>query len=346
MAAAEASGDRLAAELLEELKRRGHPLVVRGLAGPRMREAGVEALERGEDATVLGLWEAARSLPRVAALLRRLNRRLAHRPPGVVLTIDSPDLALRLGAAARRAGHHVIHWVAPQVWAWRPGRARRVARSFDKVLCLLPFEPPFFSEHVPAVFVGHPAATIRPGERLRPGSPTFALVPGSRPQEIARHWPVLREVARRLRARHPAAGFVVPRAPTVSRAALGGLDAVIVERMADVVAADAAVVASGTATVELAALGVPMVVVYQVHPLTHAVLRRSVQVPHLALPNLLADEPMVPEHVQRLDPEAIAADVERVRGTVQVPDEVLARFGGEGAVERVADEVEAALQER
>lgn len=138
---------------------------------------------------------------------------------------------------------------------------------------------------------------------------------------------------------------MVVRAPSVPRAALSGLDAVTVDHVSDVAAVDAAVVASGTATVELAALGVPMVVVYRVHPVTHAVVRRLVRVPHLALPNLLADVPCIPEHVQVLDPEEIAADVDRVRGRPQVSASVLERFGGRGAVDRAADEVLTALQD-
>ena len=344
VAAAEPSGDRLGAELVVELRRRGLALDARGLAGPWMREAGVEAVARSEDATALGLVEVVSGLPRIAGVLRRLKRDLQGRPPSVVLTIDSPGLMSRLGAAARRGGHRVIHWVAPQVWAWRPGRVRRLSRSFDRVLCLLPQEPELLGPHVPAVFTGHPAAAIRPGDRVRPGQPTFALVPGSRPSEIARHWPVLREVARRLRARHPTAGFVVPRAPSVPLSALGGLDAVIVERMADVAAADAAVVASGTATVELAALGVPMVVVYRLHPLTYALVRHLVRVRHVALPNLVADAPTIPEFVQTLHPDTIADAVDRVRDTEQVSPQLLAALAGDGAVRRAADEVEAALQ--
>lgn len=308
-----------------------------------MREVGIVDIARSEDVTALGLWEVVGALPRIAGVLRRLRADLDANPPSVVLTVDSPDLMQRLGRYARRRGHHVIHWVAPQVWAWRPGRVRHLARAFDQVLCLLPFEPERLAGHVDTVFTGHPAAAIQPGERVRPGEPTFALVPGSRPGEIRRHWPILRDVARELRLRHPAAGFVVPRAPSVMRAGLGGLDAVVVGTMADVAGADAAVAVSGTATIELAALGVPMVVVYRVHPVTHAIARRMVSVPHLALPNLLAGAAVVPEYVQRLDPVGIADAVDAVRGRSQLPRAVLAGLQGPQAVERAADEVARAL---
>jgi len=346
VAAAEASGDRLAAELVAALRHRGRRFVARGLAGPRMIAEGVHPVVRCEEATALGLWEVVGALPRLARVLQRLRADLSAHPRATVLTVDSPDLLLRLGAFARSRGHRVLHWVAPQVWAWRPGRVRRLARAVDEVLCLLPFEPDHLAPHVRAVFVGHPAAALRPRRAVRPGRPTFALAPGSRPGEIRRLWPVLRAVARRLRERHPAAGFVVPRAPSVPPAALGGLDAVFVDRMADVAGADAAVVASGTATLELAALGVPMVVVYRVHPVTHAIARRLVRVPYLALPNLLAGRARIPEFVQDLDPSAIAAAVDGVRDTVQVSSALIASLWGDEAIARVVDRVAAALDDQ
>lgn len=300
---------------------------------------GATVVARSEEATALGLWEVVSSLPRLLGVMHRLRRDLVARPPTAVLTVDSPDLSLRIGAFARSQGLSVVHWVAPQVWAWRPGRARRLARSADTVLCLLPFEPPLLSPHVRAVFTGHPAAALQPGRSIRPGSPTFGLVPGSRRGEVRRHWPVLQEVARRLRARHPTAGFVVPRAPSVAKEALSGVEATFVDTMGDLVGADAAVVASGTATVELAALRVPMVVIYRVHPFTYAIARRLVRVPHLALPNLIAGRQIIPEFVQDFRPEALAARVDDVRGTTQVPPSVLEALAGADAVKRAADEL-------
>jgi len=309
-----------------------------------MIEAGVEAVARSEEATALGLWEVLASVPRIVGVLRRLLRDLEAHPGALVLTIDSPELMLRLGAVAKRRGHRVVHWVAPQVWAWRRGRVRGLSRSVDEVLCLLPFEEAILAPHVPATFTGHPAAGIRLGRAVRPGDPTFALVPGSRPSEVRRTWPLMREVARGLRRRHPVAGFVVVRAPTIPREMLGGLDAVLVDTMSDAVGADAALTASGTATLELGALGVPMVVVYRVHPITYALARRLVRVEHIALPNLLASRPLVPEFVQALDPVVIAEAVDRARGQERLPAELLASLGGESAIDRVADVVAAGLR--
>lgn len=346
--AGEASGDRLGAQLVDVLRVRRPGLVVRGLAGPAMREAGVAALARAEEATAIGLVEVLTSLPRLIRLLERLEAAIVADRPDVVVTIDSPELCLRLAARLRRRGIRVVHWVAPQVWAWRPGRVRRLGRAVDTVMCLLPFEPQWLQEHVRAVFVGHPAAALAPDPGApRPGHPTFALCPGSRPSELARHWPVLRAVARVLRQRFPRCGFVVPVAPTIEPGALGGLDAVLVPSVAGVAGADAAVVASGTATLELAALGVPMVVIYRVHPLTFAIARRWVRgVEHVALPNVIAGAPLVPEILQELDPGQIAAQVADLVGSgPQVPPSLLASLQGATAIERAADEVEAWLSE-
>jgi lipid-A-disaccharide synthase len=340
-AAGEASGDALLADVVAELRARTPGLRVRGVAGPRMRAAGVEAVARAEDATVLGLVEAVGALPRLARLLARLEDELAQ--GDVLLTADSPSLLLRLARRAKRRGIPAVHVVSPQVWAWRPGRIDRVAAAVDVILCLLPFEPALYSGRVRALFVGHPAAAARGRPVQVPGRPVFALCPGSREREVRALWPVFREVARRLRERFPDAGFVVPVAPTVARP--GGLDAVYAGSIAEVAGADAALVASGTATIELAALDVPMAVAYRVHPLTAAIARRWLAVRNVALPNVLAGRTIVPEHLQELDPDAIAADLAALVGVRgQVPRELVASLAGEGAIGRIADEVEGWLR--
>ncbi len=323
VASAEASGERLARALLAALP-------------------GVEALHLRAPAH-LGIAEVVASIPAVLARLDAMEAEVAAFRPDVVVTVDSPDLMLRLARRARRRGVPVVHWVSPQIWAWRRGRVRQIAGSVDTMMCLLPFEPPLYQGHVRAVFTGHPAAAIRPAsDAPRPGSPTFALCPGSRPSEAAALWPALREVARQLRRRFPKAGFVVPRAPTIER--LTGLDAVHVDDLARCADADAAVVASGTATLELAALGVPMVAVYRVHPLTWAIGRHLVDLEHVALPNLRAGREVVPEVLQDLDPERIAEEVGALVGARdQVPPEVIASLDGERAIARAASEVAAWL---
>ncbi|MCA9491102.1 MAG: lipid-A-disaccharide synthase, partial [Myxococcales bacterium] len=299
---------------------------------------GVRTVARAEDLAAVGLVEALGVIPAARRALSALGDELHG--AAACLTVDAPSLMLRVARRARAAGVPALHLVAPQVWAWRPGRADRVAESVDTLMCLLPFEPAWFAGRVRAVFVGHPAAVTRPVLTPVDGRPTFALCPGSRTSEVRRLWPVFREVVRALRQTWPDAAFVVPRAPTLAPSSLGGLDARVVDAVAACAHADAALVASGTATLELAALGVHQVVAYQVHPVTALAARRWLELPHVALPNVLAGRAVVPEHLQDLDPARIAADLRRLVGTRdQVPAELLASLRGEGAVRAIADEV-------
>lgn len=341
IAAAEASGDALAAELVAALRARHPGLLARGMAGARMRAAGVEVAARAEDGTALGLIEVLGSVRRLSRLLRDANAAARAFRPDVAVTVDSPGLMLRHARALRRAGIPVAHWVAPQVWAWRPGRAAHV--DVDSLLCLFPFEPELFHAHgVRAIFTGHPAV-VRARPRL--GPPSVVLAPGSRAQEIRRHAPVLARVAARMRVHRPDLGLRVAVVPGVAEDAYAEIPG---ERLALSDAAAGAVVAiaaSGTVTLELAALGVPMVVIYQVHPFTWAVGRLLVRgVRHLALPNVLAGRPIVPEHLQALNPDAIARDALAVAADGHAQRDALAEvvrgLGGAQAVSRAADEVE------
>lgn len=339
IAVGETSGDRLGAALVRRLAA-DRPVIVRGMGGPALQEAGLQAVAHAEEATALGLAEVVGDLGRLRRLLGRLNDEALRFEPHVAVTIDSPGLLLRHARALKARGIPVAHWVAPQVWAWRPGRARRLAQAVDTLLCLLPFEPPLFLRHgVRAVFTGHPAADR---ERARSGPPGVVLAPGSRPGEIARLTRALNQVAERITCAWPDVEVRVPVAPSVGEVALPGRRYASVDEAA--IGAIGAVVASGTVTVELAALGVPMVAVYAVHPLTWSLAKRLVRVPHVALPNVILGDRVVPEHLQRLDPEALWTDLQRLRG----PDgarqraalaEVTRQLQGAGAVNRAAAEV-------
>lgn len=257
---------------------------------------------------------------------------------------------LRVAGRARALGCRTMHWVSPQVWAWRAHRVHRVAEAVDALLCLFPHEPALYEGLALDVrFTGHPAVTrFRKAEPAEvSGRPVVLLAPGSRRSEIRRMWPVACAVAERLRARWPGVGFVVPRAPGVSRDALSGLDGV---QLTDAfgpaaLAADAGLITSGTATLEAAALGCPMVVAYAVHPATYAVARRVVRgVRHIALPNILADRVVVPEFVQELNPDVLAEVlVELIEGggeqQVREVAQVVDSLRGEGALERTAEVV-------
>jgi len=194
--AGEPSADRLGAEIVSELRRRRHDLLYRGVAGPLMRDVGVTAAHKSEAATTLGLVEALVRIPDLLDLARRIEDDLLSWKPDLLLTIDSPSLLLRIGRFARRRGIRVVHTVSPQLWAWRPGRAARVAQSCDTLLCLLPFEPALYDgTGLDARFVGHPAAARAPAGTPSGDPPVIALLPGSRPQEVAAHWPLFRRVA-------------------------------------------------------------------------------------------------------------------------------------------------------
>lgn len=304
LCAAEPSGDRLAAELYRALKARG-PLRARGVAGPAMRAAGVESLWPAESLGVMGISEV---FGRLSALwgARRAMAQAIDAGAQALVAVDSPDLHLPLLRRAKGLGVPAVGYVAPQVWAWRPGRASRIAASMDRMLCLFPFEPPLFVG-LDARWVGHPAI-----DRVSPRDPAevdpnlYALLPGSRAAELRRHLPLFLTAAERLRAiRGQATRFAMLLPPELP--APGPLPDWIVRArtLDDLRRARGALTKSGTVTLELAVLGVPMVVAHRVSALTWAVGRRLVRgVRHVALPNILADRAGLPEAA----PELIQAD--------------------------------------
>ncbi|MBN1336193.1 MAG: lipid-A-disaccharide synthase [Deltaproteobacteria bacterium] len=344
VSAVEASGDSLAAELVTALRNVG-PVEASGLAGPAMRGAGVRPLARVEDVASAGLVEIAGRLGPLRAARAALLRALRE-GADLLLVVDGPDFHLPLARRARRLGIRTVGYVSPQVWAWRPGRVTRVAASLHQLLCLFPFEPALYAgTGLDALWVGHPILDRLAGVRRAPDPRTFALLPGSRVQEVRRLLPVFLEAVEVVRARVPGARFTLGRANTVPRALLARAEASGV-RITDglpgaVEEAAAALVASGTATLECSVLGVPMVVAYAVHPVTWAVGRRVARnLEHMALPNILIGRRGVPEHLQRLDPGALAEDLLRVAEDPGVGTdlaEVRARLGAPGASARAAE---------
>lgn len=339
VAATEASGDALGAALLPVLRARHPDLTVRGVGGPGLQAAGLVVAGQGLDG-VVGLAEAVRQVPRALGRLRAWEADIRASQPDVVLTIDSPSLLLRLGRRLEGVVP-VAHWVAPQVWAWRPGRAARVVDSCDLLCCLLPFEPAWFGPGRAAVrFTGHPAGAWR--DRWDPQGP-IALFPGSREAEVRQLWPVFREVAGRLATAHPGLGFRIAQAPGVPERWLGGLAATFVVGEEALDGARAALVCSGTASLQAAAAGIPQVVAYRVNPLSWAVGRRLASVEHVALPNVLAGRTVIPEHLQVLDPDRIAASLGAVldpaaaRTQREALRPVLAGLEATSAVDRVAE---------
>jgi lipid-A-disaccharide synthase len=334
--AGETSGDALGAALIEALRARIPDLEALGVPGPRMRAAGCEMLADAHQLSVMGLFEVLPHLPRLLRLRARLTEQIAARHPDVFIGVDYQQFNLGLARRLKSRGLLTVQYVSPQVWAWRQGRVRTIGRAFDLVLCLLPFEPDFYREHaVLAQFVGHPLADQIPMQAdrgaaraalgLDPQATVIALLPGSRLGEVQRlARPFLRAAALLMQRRAqlvliaPMAGAEVRRAFEQALAALPSRLAVRVldgqARMA-LMAADAAIVASGTATLEALLCRCPMVVAYRFASLTALLLRalRMVRLPYFALPNLLAGEPLAPEFLQEaVRPEPLAQALERL----------------------------------
>ncbi len=330
--AGEASGDVLGARLMAALRRARPGLDFAGVGGARMAEQGLQSLFPLADLAVMGLAEI---LPRLALLRRRLaevGADLARRRPAVVVTIDSPGFTLRVLKQAAVLGLRRIHYVAPQVWAWREHRVRHFPGLWDRLLCLLPFEPAFFARHgLEARFVGHPvlesgadagdAGRFRAAHGLAPETPVVVLMPGSRRSEVPRLLPVFGDTVARLpREVVPVVPVSAVVADTVRRAAARwAVQPIVVETLQgkhDAFAAAAAALAkSGTSTLELALAGVPMAVTYRVNPLTAMAARRLIRVPYAAMVNLLAGRALVPELLQQAcNGRELAAMIERLLG--------------------------------
>ena len=337
LVAGETSGDQLGAALIGALRERAPGCEIRGACGPLMRAAGCEPLADAHELAVMGLVEVLSHLPRLLRLRRRLRDEFLAWRPDVFIGIDAPEFNLGLAAQLHRAGLATVQYVSPQVWAWREGRVRGIGRACDLVLCLLPFEPAFYAHHaVPARFVGHPLAdqipldvdrgAARRALGIEETSTVVALLPGSRKGEVTRLGPEFIAAALALAATSPGVVFIAPMASPAVRAlfeqqcAAAGFERVRLldgqARMA-LQAADAALVASGTASLEALLCRCPMVIAYRLSAMTAFLLRalRMVRLKYFALPNLLAGEPLVPEFFQEAatGPQMAAALQQQLR---------------------------------
>lgn len=327
--AGEASGDRHAARLVDALRERVPELDVFGSGGDELAARGADVLVHARDVAIMGVPEVIRGFGRLWSAFRTLREAARARKPDVVVLVDWPEFNLRLAKKLKREGFRIIYYVSPQVWAWREYRVNQIRRDVDRMLVIFPFEEAFYRKHgVEAVFVGHPlvgeVAPARGREAffqavgLDPARETVALLPGSRRREIACNLPVLADAARIVRERRPGVQFVLPLALTVDRAQVRDLlgdvaDAVrLVERdtYSAVGHADLAIVASGTATLETALLGTPLIVIYRVSELNYRLYRPLIRLDTFGMVNLIAGRRVAPELIQQdCTPERVAAEV-------------------------------------
>ncbi|HEU4341045.1 MAG TPA: lipid-A-disaccharide synthase [Candidatus Binatia bacterium] len=359
----EASGDIHGAQFVEALLKRLPTVKVFGVAGEQLRKTRFEVLFGVSKLTGMGLVELASNLSNIWHAYRFLRRALQERSPNLLVLIDFPDFNLRLAKFAKALRIPVLYYVSPQVWAWRPGRVRQVARWVDQMAVVFPFEVPFYRSHgVNVTFVGHPlldkvyATETRDSVLIKLGlqadRPTVAILPGSRRKEVSYHLPVLLDAADRLH-RKRGVQFLCVRASTVSgedlaaRLAAAPFKIPIVEgqRYDAMHAADLVWTASGTATVETALLLKPMIIVYRVSWLTYGAARLLVKVPRIGMVNILAGESVVPELVQSDftaqkmidETERFLNDAELRQQTARKLADIKNRLGSPGAAERVAD---------
>lgn len=333
ISAGEASGDHHAARFVRALQRRGHEPRLSGMGGPRLAATGMDLVVDCRDLAIIGIVEVLIHWRYIMRQLEKLRAALRASPPDLLVLVDYPEFNLKLAETARECGVPVLFYVSPQVWAWRPHRVAKIGRLVDMMAVLFPFEVDFYERAgVPVRYVGHPlvdeihpevgAEEARAEFGLDPERPTLGLLPGSRRGEIERLLPLLLDAAGELERRRGPVNLVLPLAATLDadpvreRIAASGLDVRLVTggRAYDVIqVCDAIVTASGTATLEVALMGVPMAVVYRVNWLTWQIMHRMMTVDDIALVNIVAGRRIVQEFVQRnARPAAIATEAERL----------------------------------
>lgn len=355
VSAGEPSGDAHGGALVAALRRRRPDLPVEAVGGPRMEAAGARVRWRADRLSALGFLEVPGQIPRHWRLLRALEREGRSGRYRLAVLIDYPGFHLRLGRRLRRAGVPVLYYVAPQLWAWRPGRLTAIREAADRLAVILPFEAEWFAARgVPCQFVGHPLldrpVPSRPAARQALGlpedAPILGIFPGSRHREIRRHWPLFRAVAHRMLAEGGAALGLVAAWPGADYPDPGPLRLLRDDPQAILAACSAALIKSGTTTLEAVLAGTPMVVAYATSRLTYEIARRLLTVRHIALANLVAGDEVVPEFWHYpIAAEPLAAAVrgllrpgsDAARRQREAFPSIRERLGIPGAAERVAD---------
>lgn len=326
--AGETSGDQLAADLILALRKKHPDLIVEGIAGPRLIEAGCKPLFPMEKIAVMGLFEVLGSLPTILQIRHQLIEHFIANPPDIFIGVDAPDFNLTVEEKLRKQGIKTVHYVSPSVWAWRQGRLKKIKRADDLMLTLLPFEAQFYEKNnIPVQFVGHYLAdrisieidrnAARQALQLPQEATIVALLPGSRANEIKYLGETFIRAAQLCAKQMPNLIFVAPminqerrqQFETILQQIAPGFSIKLVDEKSQLVmqAADAILLASGTATLEAMLFKRPMVVAYRMSNLTYAIAKRLIKVPYISLPNLLASKKLVPELIQEAaTPENLA----------------------------------------
>jgi lipid-A-disaccharide synthase len=315
----EASGDTLAAELIKAIKRKHPEAEFVGIAGPQMLSESCKALFPVSDLSVMGVAEVLPKIPKILRIRKQLLQYFLENPPDIFIGVDAPDFNLPLEAKLKAAGIKTAHFVSPTIWAWREGRVHKIKKSTDLMLCLFPFELSIYEKYkVPAVYVGHPAADklptlcnkheVRQNLGYENDAKVVALLPGSRKMEIERMGKLFLEAAHWLHRKDANIQFILPLAKTETREYFDKLFKashytyslkIIDGKAYDAIkASDVVLVTSGTATLESFLLNRPMVVVYKMGALNWFLAKLLVKVKYIALPNIIADAPLVPEMLQ------------------------------------------------
>ncbi len=367
--AGEASGDLHGANLVKEALRIDPSLSFFGIGGSKMRDAGVDTLMDASEMAVVGLVEVISHFSVILRALTMMKKILQADPPDLLILIDYPDFNLRLAKIAKKSKVKVLYYISPQVWAWRVGRVKKIGRLVDRMAVVFPFEVPFYEkERIPVTFVGHPLVdTVHPsmprGEAqkkftLDPARKTVGLFPGSRRQEIRNLFPIILGSAELLKKRFPDVQFILPVASSLKpedlepALASSGLEVTVVEGMGyDVMqVCDAVITVSGTVTLEIAMIGVPMVIIYKVSPSTYMIGKHLIRVDHIGICNIVAGERVVQELIQHdAQPVKIAEEITRILIDSEYANSIreklgrvrnsLGKVGSSTAVARIATEM-------
>ena len=360
--AGETSGDIHGAKVVRAMQKRNNGLFFCGIGGGALNAAGVRLLIDASEISVVGITEVFSKIPNILKGLRVTKKALKTLHPDLLILIDFPDFNLHLASLAKKLGIPVLYYISPQIWAWRPGRVKRIGELVDHLAVILPFEEDFYRGHkIPVTFVGHPLLDthVSPKKKTLNGrtkdNPVIGFLPGSRDGEIARHLPIMINAARNLHKKLDNVKFLISLAPEVKRTYVEGIIKKHKTEFAFELVADSSqkvferstlvVAASGTVTLEAAISGTPMVIIYKVSPISYWIGRAMIQVKHIGLANLIAGRKIVPELLQKeASPTRISDTVfemlsdssglERIRLELLNIRDLL---GGPGASERVAD---------